>query len=173
MAPAEPYTQQQIDDALTALIAYAGNATGAVKYLEAAGKRAPAVPTLIEWSRTRHWERYEELREKVAQKLEGTLANNYLDAARYATETMVLAVDKARERLENNKDDDPARSAASLAKVATSATDKRLALQGRPSQIVETRNIGEIMRSLAAKGVIALPEEPPQLEEGDGDGVAA
>src|SRR5581483_6033768 len=162
--PGDPYAQEEIDTALTALIAYAGNANAARKYLEQSGERAPSATTLLSWSRTLHWERYEELREKFSQKMENTLAANYLDAARYATETAMLAVDKARERLEDGRDDDPGRTAANLSRVAQSATDKRRSRQGTPTQITETRNLGEILRSLAAKGIVQLPDEPAQIE---------
>lgn len=162
----EGFTQEQIDDALTALIAYAGNATAAHEYLEAEGKRAPTPQTLRKWSRTVHWQRYEELRDQFAGKREATLVHNYLDASLRATEAMNLAVDKAKGKLEAGADNDPARTAANLAMVARSATDKRLALQGRPTQIHETRDLGAILRSLAAKGVISVPDEPAQITEG-------
>jgi len=165
-----PYTQQEIDEALTAVIAHAGSCSGAIRYLKAEGKRAPAWQTLQNWCRVKHWERYEELREKFAQKAEDTLANNYLDAARYATEVQMLAVDKAKERLEKGKDEDPARTAANLSQVSARSTDKRLSLQGRPTTITETRDLGAILRSLAAKGVVHLPDEPEQIEAGSDAG---
>ena len=171
------YTQEEIDDALTALIAYAGNASGACRYLESEGKRSPGATHLKAWAQTTHWERYEELRDKFAEKHENTLANNYRDAARFATEVTMLAVEKAKERLEKGKDEDPARSAAALAKVGQGSTDKLLSLTGRPTQITETRDIGPLLRSLAAKGVITLPEEPAEIPEAtseeDADGPGA
>ena len=162
-----PYTQEDIDDALTAMIAFAGNSNEAVRYLEAQGINAPTQQTLWRWARTTHWQRYEELRETVAQRRENTLANNYLDAAHAATEVAMMAVEAARGRLESGKDEDPGRTAANLARVAQSATDKRLSLQGRPTQITETRDLGAILRSLAAKGIIQVPDEPAQIEASD------
>lgn len=164
--PAAPYTQEEIDKCLTALVAYAGVANAAVKYLEsiADGGRVPTPGTLAQWARTLHWERYEQLREQWAGKVEQTVANDMRDAAREAVEVQRLAVEKARERLEAGRDDDPARSAASLARVAQSNTDKLLSLTGRPTQITENRNVNEILRSLVAKGVLALPDEPVQIE---------
>ena len=41
-----PYTQEDIDDALTAMIAFAGNSNEAVRYLEAQGINAPTQQTL-------------------------------------------------------------------------------------------------------------------------------
>ena len=79
----------------------------------------------------------------------------------------MMAVEAARGRLESGKDEDPGRTAANLARVAQSATDKRLSLQGRPTQITETRDLGAILRSLAAKGIIQVPDEPAQIEASD------
>ena len=165
--PGPAYTAEEIDDALTALIAYAGNGAGAKKYLESVGKRAPTGQTLKEWARVKYWGRYEELREKFAEKNAKTLENNFLDAARYATETAMLAVDKARERLENNKDDDPGRTAANLARVAQTATDKRHTLQGVPQLQAENQNLNALLRGMVARfpQVISLAEEPKGIEE--------
>lgn len=165
--PAHAYSQQEIDRALTALVAWSGNCAAAVRHLESIaepGQRVPHQMTLLEWSRTTHWERYEQIREQWASKVEQTVANDMRDAAREAIEVQRLAVEKARERLERDRDDDPARSAANLARVAQSNTDKLLSLTGRPTQITETRNVNEILRSLVAKGVLQLPEEPKQIE---------
>ena len=82
----------------------------------------------------------------------------------------MLAVAQAKQRLEDGVDPDPARTAANLASMAQRLTDKRLALQGRPQRILETRNETEILRSLLAKGVLKmpdlpdLPDEPKQIE---------
>jgi hypothetical protein len=166
--PAAPFNQEEIDQALTAMIAYAGKAHTAVKYLMANGKpdlRVPTGVTLLDWSRTTHWERYEQLREQWSAKVEQTISNDMRDAAREAIEVQRVAVEKARERLEANRDDDPARSAANLARVASANTDKLLSLTGRPTQITESRNVNEILRSLVAKGVLALPDAPTQIED--------
>jgi hypothetical protein len=161
----DPYTQQEIDDALAAMVAYAGNAYGAHHYLLSQGKRAPHMGTLRHWVRTKHWEQYERLREQWAAKVEQTVANDMRDAAREAIEVQRIAVEKAKERLEANRDDDPGRTAANLSRVASGNTDKLLSLTGRPSQITESRNVNEILRSLVAKGVLALPDELPEQIE--------
>ncbi len=165
--PAAPFNQEEIDQALTAMVAYAGKAHTACKYLEANGApnlRVPTGATLMEWSRTTHWERYEQLREQWASKVEQSVSNDLRDGLRDAVEVQRIAVEKARERLEAGRDDDPARSAANLARVAATNADKLLSLTGRPSQITESRNVNEILRSLVAKGVLALPDEPAQIE---------
>ena len=62
------------------------------------------------------------------------------------------------------EDRDPSRTAANAATVADKMTSKLLALTGRPTSIREDRNLNEIMRSLVAKGIIQMPEEPAQIE---------
>jgi predicted component of type VI protein secretion system len=117
--------------------------------------------------RTLHWERYEQIREQYAQKVEATVTNDLRDAAREALETQRIAVQKARERLEADKDDDPARSAANLARVTQSNADKLLSLTGRPTQITESRNVNEMLRGLIAAfpQVFSLEgQEPEQIE---------
>jgi len=166
----DPYTPEEIDTCLEALIAHAGNATAACEYLELTGNRTPHFGTLHRWANTSHFERYEQLREQYAPQREGQLANHYLDASIVAAEASMLAVAQAKQRLEDGVDPDPARTAANLASMAQRLTDKRLALQGRPQRILETRNETEILRSLLAKGVLKmpdlpdLPDEPKQIE---------
>jgi methionine synthase II (cobalamin-independent) len=163
---AKPFTQEEIDKCFTAMIAHAGSPTGAIRYLqhEEPEARVPSPGTLMNWARGLHWERYEHLRETWAAKVEQTIANDMRDAAREAIEVQRLAVQRARERLEGGRDDDPAKSAASLARVAQSNTDKLMTLTNRPTQIVENRSVDELLRSLVASGALHLADEPEQLE---------
>lgn len=165
------YTVEEVDAALLALTAYAGNATSAVKALKKDGHRAPIAATLRHWAREQHWERYEEIRDKYADKLEKRLANDYLDVARDATDVSRIAIEHARKRLNAGDDDDPSKTAANLARVAQTNTDKRLALLGRPTTITENRDPFALLRGLAAKFPQVLTvdgAEAPQLEKGDG-----
>ena len=160
------FTQEEIDEALRAMIAYAGNAKRAQQALKDEGKAAPHWNTLYKWCKTTHWERYEQLREQFFSKMEEKHANDLLDRSRRANEVVLLAIEKAQERLENGKDQDPGRTAANLARVDQSSIEKRLALQGRPSRIVENRNPEEIARALVAMGVLKVADAP-ELEAGD------
>ena len=147
-----------------ALIAWAGNAAAAARAMKAEGKRCPTGQTLTEWSRGAHADRYEQLRTKYAEQLESQLAHEYRDVARQAVEVQRKALDRALERLDSKEDSDPARTAANAATVADKMTGKLLALTGRPTSIREDRNLHEIMRSLAAKGILKLPDQPPEIE---------
>lgn len=167
----ESYTQEQIDDCLTALIAFAGNASAAHRYLKAEGKRTPGYAALLNWRRTKYWERFEELREKLGDQLEKTAANNMREIMALSQEATRMALEAEIKRLEDGKEDDPARAAANMARVSQSSVDKLMTLTNRPTQIVENRDVGEILRSLQARGVVTLPEEPAELEAGSDAGL--
>lgn len=172
--PAHAYSQKEIDLCLQALVAWAGNSPAAVRYLTSIaepGQRVPSYATLLEWSRTKHWERYEQIREEMSSLRERTIVNDMRDAAGEAIEVQRIAVEKAKERLEAGKDDDPGRTAANLARTASANTDKLLSLSGRPTQITESRDAAQVLRSLIAKhpSVFSLPDEPVQIESSSDD----
>lgn len=159
------FSEQEITDCLMAVIAWAGNCSAAHRYLQAEEKRCPSVGTLADWIKGRYAIRYDELREKFRDQLETNLANEYRDTARLAVEVQRKALDRAMENLEGNNDKDPSRTAANAATVADKMTGKLLALTGRPTSIREDRNLEEILRSLAAKRVISLPEQAVSADE--------
>lgn len=166
------YSQDEIDEILTILIALAGNATGVVRELKAQGReKVPCQETIKHWTTVLHWERYEELRELHAAKVEGKLTHDMFDTTRRATEGTALAIERAVEKLEKGQDQDPGKTAANLASVAQRMTDKGLALSGRPSRITESRDAAEIVRALVARhpGVFGMPDEPAQIEGSSDD----
>lgn len=156
----------RVEIGLKALIRTGGRAKSAEKYLEDEGVRIPAY-MLHKW-KISHAAEYDALRETHAAEIEAHLAHDWRDNARLAVDGSALAVEAAIENLESGKDSDPARTAANLAKVAQSSTDKLLALTGRPTQITETRNAGEIIRKLVQLGVVKVPDDPLEIEQADG-----
>lgn len=164
------YTQDEIDTALSALVGTAGNVNAAIRYLDEEGRKHPTAPTLSKWARITHWERYEQLREQFSHSREDRLANDMLDAAEYAQEGVMLAVEKAIERLEKGQDQDPSRTAANLTSVSRQTTEKRQMLKGRPTSFSAPASPEAILRGLMAAhpGLITLtPEtEQGQLEAG-------
>lgn len=95
----------------------------------------------------------EQLRREIAPKLEEQLTGDMLDEARYATTVIDMAIRRTEEALRRNIVADPARVARDLSQLRSQAIDKRLALEGRPTSITETRNQDEIIRSLEGMGV--------------------
>jgi hypothetical protein len=98
-------------------------------------------------------ERYEQVRRELAPRLEASLAGDLLDNARLATQVENVAIERTLKLLNEGRVRDPSRVARDLSQVATQSVDKRLALQGRPTQIVENRNVDEMIRSLEGLGV--------------------
>ena len=101
-------------------------------------------------------QRYEKRREELAPQDEGMFANDLLDAARRANVTIKFAIENTHELLEAGKVADPARIARALSQVMAQSVDKRLAVQGRPTQITEHTDAEEIVRQLQAMGVIRV-----------------
>ena len=104
-------------------------------------------------------ERYEKRREELAPMLEGILANDMLDTARRSEIVINFAIEKTEELLRDGRVADPSKVARDLSQVRTQAIDKRLAMQGRPTQIVETRDVSQILRALESLGVVRLESE--------------
>lgn len=161
-----PFSDEEVEMGLMALVAWAGSPTRAARYLKETGKLDVSDSTLRNWKQV-HAIRYTELREKYKDQLEEQLTQELRDVAIIATNAARLAVEKATDALESGEERDPARAAANLSKVAATSTDKVLSLTGRPTQITQTRNAEEIIRSLVQLGVIQVPDAPALPEASD------
>lgn len=124
-----------------------------VSYLQDEGITT-SVEKLEVWRDRMYAERLQKRREELAPVIEARLAADMLDNATLASDVTRLAIEKTRDMLESGRVLDPSRVARDLSQVATQAVDKRLALQGRPTKIVEHRDIGEIVRALEGMGVV-------------------
>lgn len=117
------------------------------------GQGVICTPAKLRVLASQHSEELDKLRERVAPKIEAAVANNMLSNAWEATEVENLAIERAREMLEEGRIADPSKVARDLADVKAKNVDKRLALQGRPTQISEHRNTDEIVRALEGMGI--------------------
>jgi hypothetical protein len=162
---ARRYTEPQIDECLAVLVTCGGDTREAAAQLQATGSVTPDHMLLHRWARHVHVERYEDLRRQYAEAIEGHIANEMREATREAVEVSRMAVSRARELLEKNKDTEPAKTAFHLTRVAQINTDKMLTLTGRPSHIADMRDAEEIARKLIAMGVLKAPEPPPEISE--------
>lgn len=163
MTTARNRPEEEVTTILMALIAWGGHTSNASRYLANEKQIEISPKVLADW-KTRYGERYDDLREKFAGQLEGKLVHEMRDVARLALETERLAIEKAHSRLAKDEDQDPGRTAANLARVTQSSTDKMLSLSGRPTHITESRGVEELLRSLVKMGVIQPPEEPAMPE---------
>jgi hypothetical protein len=112
-------------------------------------------------------ERYAKRREELAPQLEGVFANDLLDNARRSSLVIQLAIDETKQRLETGTVAEPSRVARDLSQVMSQAVDKRLAIQGRPTQITEHRDVNEILRQLVALGVFKIDDAIESTAEDD------
>lgn len=138
-----------------ALMALAASPTAkdAVEYLKAEHNIVCVEKKLTGMAKYRR-EQYEELRERIAPLKEKQLAHNLLDNALYASEVTAQAIEQLQGRLQYVKTDQLSRVARDLADVQAKAVDKKLALEGRPTAIVENRSASEIIRALESKGIL-------------------
>lgn len=117
----------------------------------------------------KHRERYEKIRTAYASRIETGRAHDMLGVAGLCTEVERAAVTRAGEMLAEGRVHDPSKVARDLADVKAKNIDKKLALESRPSQIVENRNTSEIIRALEGMGVVqtvdATVAEHPALEQ--------
>lgn len=156
------FSDEQVKQALLAVV---GNPTyeSASETLDQEGLQVSAV-TLRRWAKDTHVVQFEKLREEWAPKIEAQLANNLLDNARLAAETERLAIERAHDELTRGVAREPAKIARDLSQVKSQSVDKRLALQGRPTQITERRDVNEIVRALVGMKVVQVAEPLPAIE---------
>lgn len=157
------FTDDEIETCLAVMAGTSGNIFQSVQILHERHEIDINPGTLREW-RTSRAKRYDEIREEVRPMLEKRLVGNLLDIATIASDAERAAVNLAHRRLLAGLEDDPSRAAANLSRVVQSSTDKMLALQGRPTQIRETRGVGEILSGLVAMGILQPPEEPKAID---------
>jgi hypothetical protein len=153
------------EDVIAGMMAVIGSAN----YPEAAEKlradgRDIHEETLRRWCKETHVARFEQMREEWGPKIEAQLASNLLDNARLAAATERLAIEAAKASLENKTAREPAKIARDISQVKAQAIDKRLALQGRPTQITERRDINEIVKALVGMKVASVAEPQPVLD---------
>ena len=110
----------------------------------------------------------EKLRTQLAPKLEKGLNNDLGDEARRATLIIDMALEHTESRLRRNEVAEPWKVAREVSQVRTQGIDKKLAQEGRPTSITETRNLDEVVRSLEALNVVRQVEVTQGSVEGDG-----
>lgn len=145
----QPLPEEKVTEAMLAVIA-TGN------YSEAARRTGVSFATVRKWCNEMYAPKFERLREEWGPRIEERLANDLLDNARLAAEVEREAIERSREMLRSGKVQEPSRMARDLSQVRTQAVDKRLALQGRPTQITEKREVKEIVRALQGMGVVEV-----------------
>lgn len=152
MAPPRRHGEKEISAGLHALALCSGHAPRASDLLAEQGIRIP-YSTLNYWAKERFTERYEQVREEVEPKLKAEMADMHQALAKGAGEIEARAVERLREKLDN--DEIPGKDLSAVMQRAAIATgihgDKHLLYSGQPTSIVK-RDATEILRALKGKG---------------------
>ena len=119
-----------------------------------------AVPKKLTGMANYRREQYEELRQKITPLKEASLSHNMLDNALYASDVTRVAMEQLMDRLEEQRIPSQylSRVARDVADVQAKSIDKKLALEGRPTAIIENRRPEEIIRALESMKVIKQVE---------------
>lgn len=106
-------------------------------------------------------------REELAATKERMVAADLLDNTELGTQVVRMALRRTLEKLEADTVDDPSRVARDVSQVVSQQVEKRLALQGRPTQITEVRDVSEIVRALAGMKVVQVIDSTAVEEDAD------
>jgi hypothetical protein len=152
------YTDAEVAKGLNALVAFGGSPSQASRALAEAFNLDVPATTLRAWRDSVYADRYVALQTEHGHEIEQALVRDTRDLARAAAHVERLAIEKAVEGLQANsiRPTDAAQIAVNMAKLKQSNIDKLLALTGRPQAITEHRSAQELIRALAAKGVVEL-----------------
>jgi hypothetical protein len=112
-----------------------------------------------------YFEPYQKRREQLAPRLEAKLADDMLSNAARITSVEAFCIEQVEEQLANGEVKDPARVARDLSQVRSQQIEKRLALQGRPTHIVEKRSVDELVKALEGKGLATQVDAESTAEE--------
>ena len=161
LRPGSRATVEQVECGLTMLALSSGQARRASRELVAQGYNV-GESTLRSW-RDMYPERYTQLREKEAPALAARIAEGRESLIVRGLEIKHELMD----RLAGNTTEIPIKDVPKSLKdlgIFTAIEDDKLRLQrGEPTQITETRDIGEIIRSLKSKGVEFIDAEAEEI----------
>ena len=121
--------------------------------------------TLRQWRLT-YAERYEQIRKTRAAEIDRRLTDEYAEIALEATEVVRAGLAKTREQIEDGSIKDASTAARNAGVIIGIATEKRMLMQGKPTSITEHRNGEDVLRSLAAMGIVdGTAEEVTDAEQ--------
>lgn len=148
----------------------AGNVGRARKLLKEQGvfgeDKVPLRSTLARWPET-YADRYAEIRAEVVPKLKARLADVHTDLANRLAELESKTIDDLNANLDELSAKDKANLLRNVAVAGAVHVDKQQLLRGEATSIIGKRELPEIVRALAAKGVVieGTAEEvtPPEL----------
>jgi predicted transcriptional regulator YheO len=144
------YSPADVDNALLQFVANGANS------------RAAERETGIEESLIRYWvehtysERYREISRLYRERVEDEIIALTVNNARTAAEGLDQVLQKAIAEGVEGKARDTGSLALALSKIVGNQMDKVLTMTGRPQKIVESKDIQNVIKFLADKGVVKV-----------------
>lgn len=158
------YEPDVVDQALLQLVLNDGNVTKTCRDMETAGVSIPR-KTLADWRDT-YPRRYQFHATQSARELEERIVTKQRAIASAALDVVHDAIQKEADRVKAGDVRDMAASARSMATTSAIATDKLLAMTGRPSSIVQhERKPEQIIAKLQELGVVESTAEEIEDEQ--------
>ncbi len=117
--------------------------------------------------RRRFPEKYQEIREQLAPKIEGMAVTDIRDNIAKVNLPIGLAIERAHKALQEGRVSDPSKIGEQLANIQSKQKDTMMALQGRPAVVKEVRNVDEILRALQAISPDLVIEDAEEVKELD------
>jgi hypothetical protein len=151
--PNSKYTAEQIEVGLTAIALELGNCAAAARMLKQLDPdNAPDAQRLRDWKRA-HPERLSEIRAEQMHRIKGKLADQHGDLAARNNELEQEALALLSDRVADMSDRDLINLVRTGSFASSQHTDKAQLLRGEATMIVQ-RELPEVVRALAAKGIV-------------------
>lgn len=152
--PSAKHSAEQIETALTVLALESGNMRRAREKLAELDvfEKVPSATTIARWPET-YRERYAEIRAEVAPKVKARMADAHTDLAERLAALEHSTIDELEHEVKELSGKDKAALLRNVAIAGAVHIDKAALLNGDPTSIIGKRELPEIFRALAAKGV--------------------
>lgn len=167
--PSAKHTAEQIEATLTVLALESGNMRRAREKLAKLElfDKVPSATTIARWPET-YRDRYAEIRAEVAPKIKARMADAHTDLAERLAALEHSTIDELEEEVRELSGKDKAALLRNVAIAGAVHIDKAQLLNGDPTSIIGKRELPEIFRALAAKGVkvegVVIEGEAQEIE---------
>lgn len=157
------YTEGTVDVSLKLLAFNGGNCAKTVRMLEDEGIEVNR-ETIRRWRETSFPRRYQQIRSELAQDVSEDVAGRALERALEADDATHIYIKEAKEKVHLVSPTHLAKNAAALAQATAQSVQTAQLLRDRPTAIVETRSLGELVGTLEKLGVAERDENVIDVE---------
>jgi hypothetical protein len=146
----EKYTDEEVERGLREIALHSGNTARAARALQSRGITVSR-SALELWKNRQHPARYAQIVEEVLPEVYGKLARESEELAQRYAEAEAETLERFREQLPDLKPSDVSTAIRNFAVSRGISIDKAQLLRGRPTAIVETRDLAQLARDLAER----------------------